>query len=280
MSDQSSTQSSDWLPIGGLHSLSDIQPPQGDNLHNYPKQMLFPESDIRFWNDVLIKVVQWLTDNGRLTADDCPIQDPDNDDRYLVAIEPKHPDGKDFNTHQREEVNSLHIETHHEAPDVARIARIIIERAGMDASQFKVRWESSNEFPQQTPPTTLAPNGEWRPLSEAIGMGTSKLQGIVFPDNSSVVTENWNELTVEVVRWLTDNNYPVRECCPIQTPKATTRYAVAEEPVRPSGAPHYGMIEVNSLWVVNDLHYEFAAGNARIIIMRVDADPSEFKVRW
>ena len=274
MSDQSSTQSSDWVPIGGLHSLSDIQPPPGNNLRNYPRQIMFPESDIRFWNDVLIKVVQWLTDNGHLTADDCPIQDPDNDDRYLVAIEPKHPDGKGFNTHQREEVNSLHIETHHEAPDVARITRIIIERAGMDASQFKLRWESSNQFPQ------AAITGEWRPLSEAIGMGTSKLQGIVFPDGSSIATSNWNELTVEVVRWLTDNNHPVREYCPIQTPDATTRYVVAEEPVRPSGEPHDGMIEVNSLWVLNDLHYEFAAGNARVVIERVGMDPSEFKVGW
>ena len=129
-------------------------------------------------------------------------------------------------------------------------------------------------------PTTPAPNGGWRPLSEAIGMGTSKLQGIVFPDNSSLITEDWNELTVEVVRWLTDNNYPVREQCPIQTPKAKTRYAVAEEPVRPSGEPHDGMIEVNSLWVLNDLHYEFAAGNARIVIERAGMEPSEFKVRW
>lgn len=272
-SDRSSVQRSDWLPTGGLHSLSDIHPPQGDNLRNHPTQMMLPETKIGMWNDVLIKVVQYLTDNGRLMH--CSIKDPANDARYIIATEPTHPDDKPFEEGRTREVNSLFFEVNHTASDTARITRIIIERAGMDASQFKLRWESSNQFPQ----ATIA--GEWRPLSEAIGMGTSKLQGIMFPDGSSIATNNWNELTVEVVRWLTDNNHPVREYCPIQTREATTRYVVAEEPVRPSGEPHDGMIEVNSLWVLNDLHYEFAAGNARAVIERVGmVDPSEFKVLW
>ena len=129
-------------------------------------------------------------------------------------------------------------------------------------------------------PTMLVPNGEWHPLESEDGtklrrlVGTN-LKGIMFPDNSSVATTAWNELLVEVVRWLTDNNYPVREQCPIQTPKAKTPCVVAEQPVRPSG-----MIEVNGIWVVGNIYYNRAAENARVVIKHVGMNPSKFKVQY
>ena len=134
-------------------------------------------------------------------------------------------------------------------------------------------------------PKTPAPNGEWCPLSDAKAIPKdSKLQEIVFPDGSSVDTRNWNELTVEVVRWLTDNNHPVREHCPIQTPTSKTPCVVAEQPVPSPGESHRSMTEVNGLWVVDNLRHGWATGNARAVIervgMEVDMDPSQFKVRW
>ena len=133
-------------------------------------------------------------------------------------------------------------------------------------------------------PTTPALSGEWRPLSDARGIDkTLKLQGIVFPDNSSVTTRDWNELTVEVVRWLNDNN-----CLPpppfrFQTRKSETRYVVAEQPISPSGEHYDGMTEVaDGVWVINHLHHDTAAGNARFVIdhERVRMDSSKFKVRY
>ena len=133
-------------------------------------------------------------------------------------------------------------------------------------------------------PTTPALSGEWRPLSDARGIDkTLKLQGIVFPDNSSVTTRDWNELTVEVVRWLNDNN-----CLPpppfrFQTRKSETRYVVAEQPISPSGEHYDGMTEVaDGVWVINHLHHDTAAGNARFVVdhERVRMDSSKFKVRY
>ena len=156
------------------------------------------------------------------------------------------------------------------------------------ASQSTPEQASSGAIPsgplpveQQTLPTTPAANGEWRPLSDAKAIDkTLKLQEIVFPDGSSVATRNWNELTVEVVRWLTDNNHLTKAHCPIKTPKAKTPCVFAEQPVRPSGEPHPRTTEVNGLWVVDNLRHSWAAGNARTVVKRVGMDSSKFKVRW
>lgn len=130
--------------------------------------------------------------------------------------------------------------------------------------------------------TTPAPSGEWRPLSESVGIDkTLKLQGIMFPDGSSVTTSNWNELTVEVVRWLNDNNRLPTPPFRIQTQEAKTRYVVAEQAIRPSGEHHDGMTEVaDGVWVISNLHHDTAAGNARFAIERVGVDPAEFQVRY
>ena len=292
---------SDHSGPDGWQSISSLQPKQGDNKNDNPTEMMFPDSSresITGWNQVVVEVVKWLTDNGSLGTSHCPIRDPDKPNKYIVAAAPKHPGNIGFNTRAREEVNSLYVETHYTAPEVVRNANTIIKRTGMNASQFKLRWGCSRpnapaqapaatisdgplSVAQQTPATTLAPNGEWRPLSDAKGIvRTSKLQGIMFPDGSSVATGNWNELTVEVVRWLTDNNHLTKAHCPIQTRTSKTQYVVAEQPVRPSGEPHPRMTEVNNLWVVDNLYYDQATGNARVVIRHVGMDPAQIKVQY
>ena len=147
MSDQSSTQSNVWTPpTGGWHllSVSDVEPSQGDNEYNHPRQMMFPGNSesvaITGWNQVVVEVVRWLTANRRLGLYR-PIQAPGRPGKCLFDTQPIHPDGSEFNPHAREEVNSLHIETHYTAPEVVRNARLIIEHVGMDTSQFMVRWQ-------------------------------------------------------------------------------------------------------------------------------------------
>ena len=58
--------------------------------------------------------------------------------RYLIAQEPVHPTGKGFT--QPKEVSSLYVEANYNPRDSVRNAKLIIEYAGMDASQFMVRW--------------------------------------------------------------------------------------------------------------------------------------------
>ncbi len=124
-------------PSDGWQSLSDIRPKPGDRK---PRQMMLPDNSvvaIRLWNHVGLEVVRWLTNNGRLDASHCPIRHDAS--KYIVDVQPTHP-GNRGGFVKTQEVNSLHVDLHYNASHAANNARIIIGRAGMDASQFKLRW--------------------------------------------------------------------------------------------------------------------------------------------
>lgn len=121
-------------PVGEWQPLSDIQPQAGAPR---PAEIMFPDNisaSIRYWSDVIVECVRWLTDNGHLNATHCPVQIGSS---YIIAAHPIHPNGNAFRYYK--EVNSLYINSNYSARDSVRNARLIIERAGLDASQFKVR---------------------------------------------------------------------------------------------------------------------------------------------
>lgn len=123
-------------PTAGWYALSDVQP--NDNDFN-PKQLMFPGNaveDITAWSEVVVKVILWLTKNGHLDAQRCTIQRDLS--RHLVSPRPIHPDGSEFNRAQK--VRSLYVELQDSAPALINDAKLIISQAGMDASQFKLRW--------------------------------------------------------------------------------------------------------------------------------------------
>lgn len=134
VSDHSGMESNGW------QSLSDLQLEEG---HNKPTRMMLHGDkvvNITMWNQVVVEIVRWLTDEEHLNASDhCPIQDPDDPNKFLVATQPKHRDDNDF-THPQE-VNSLYVDKRHRVPGIIKTAKIIIDHVEMDASQFKLYWE-------------------------------------------------------------------------------------------------------------------------------------------
>lgn len=125
-------------PGDGWHRLSDIHPQIGDPP---PIEIMLPGNlcvAIRYWNDIVAESVRWLSNKGHLTANQCPIQRATHLRRYIVASSPEHPTGAKFSSSK--EVNGFYINTDYTCDDLVRNARLIIERAGLDASQFKVRW--------------------------------------------------------------------------------------------------------------------------------------------
>ncbi len=121
-------------PGGEWQPLSDIKHQAGSR----PSEIMFPDNlsaTVSYWSDVVVESVRWLTDNGYLNASHCPVQVGSS---YIIAAQPVHANGNAFNYHR--EVNALYINTHYSARASVRNARLIIERAGLDASQFKVRW--------------------------------------------------------------------------------------------------------------------------------------------
>lgn len=277
----------------GWQALSDIQLKRGRN-DVKPAQIMFPDNSvvsITAWNQVVIQAVRWLASNGKLDARDCPIQRTRS--RYLVATQPIHPNGKEFINAR--EVNSLQLELSYTVPDTIRNAKFIIERAGMDASQFLVKRdlqefasdhsgnEGSGEFQQEISAggSQLAPTDEWRSLSDIQPKwGDDTPVQMMFPDNSSVNITIWNQVAVQAVRWLTDNNHLNATHCPIQLPRADRRCLVAVQPIHPSGKDFVSGEEVNSLYVERNYSAPTTIKNVKFIIERTGMNPSQFKLRW
>ena len=120
-----------WVP------LTEFQPSG-----NKPNEIMFPDNSttpIRFWVTIIVESTRWLIKTGRLDATHCPIRLDGSQDRYLVNTEPVHPNG-DNSYGAWEEVKPLWVEKHGSSGQVIRNTRIIIERVGLDPSQFKVRW--------------------------------------------------------------------------------------------------------------------------------------------
>ena len=121
----------EWVP------LTEFQPSG-----NKPNEIMFPDNSttpIRFWVTIIVESTRWLIKTGRLDATHCPIRLDGSQDRYLVNTEPVHPNG-DNSYGAWEEVKPLWVEKHGSSGQVIRNTRIIIERVGLDPSQFKVRW--------------------------------------------------------------------------------------------------------------------------------------------
>ena len=127
-------------PTDGCRSLSGFQPNKSDAK---PKQIqvMFPDNSsvaITAWKQLIVEVVRWLTDNNHLTKVHCPIKIPESKVRYLVAEQPTRPSGE---PHPRmAEVNSLWVVADMRYDHVVGNTRFVIQQAGMNPSQFKLRW--------------------------------------------------------------------------------------------------------------------------------------------
>ena len=296
-------------PTDSWQSLSDIQPKRGDVK---PTHMRLPDNSvvaITTWSQVTFQAVRWLTDNYHLLAAHCPIQQPrlraNSRSQYIVATQPIHPSGREFK--RAREVNSLYIELNYNVPDTARNTKIIIQRTGMDVSQFLLKWDFresarehgsagiSGELPQDTiagasqsipvqavaiphNPLSGAPTGGWRALSDIQPeQGDDKPTQMMFPDGSAVAISAWNRLVMESVRWLTDNGYLDARHCPI---RYLSRYLVATQPIHPTGRDFTYPQKVNGLYMELGFNAPRSARNANTIIKHVGLDPSQFKLRW
>ncbi|MCZ0943652.1 MAG: hypothetical protein OXJ53_11390 [Gammaproteobacteria bacterium] len=125
-------QSSDWVP------LSKLAPESGES----PLELLLPSGDIlgiTTWSELVPKLTKWLIDAGHLVGGNLPIR---AGTKYLVAAQAKHSDGKPFKNSKR--AGQFFVETNFNAGAHAKNMRIIIESAGRQADEFKVRTRRSN----------------------------------------------------------------------------------------------------------------------------------------
>lgn len=121
------------------HPLSQLKPSQGNSP---PIEIQLPDNSIRsirYWNSVVVEVTQWLLNNSHLHVGLCPIPQANSRARYLVHKDPKHPTGKGF--YNREQVETVWVEKDYIIPELIKNTRTIINHAGQDPAQFKVRFD-------------------------------------------------------------------------------------------------------------------------------------------
>ncbi len=137
-----------------------------------------------------------------------------------------------------------------------------------------------NPDPKPTPPPPPPPpdDYEWQPLSKLRPQrGSPPPTAIRFPDNTTAETKAWKSILVEAVRWLINGNHLTAAHCPIQA-KGSTRYRVAATPVHPNGDQFVNSAQVGPLYVETNLGLLHVVQATRLLVMRLDQDPSRFHV--
>ena len=122
---------SEWVP------LIDLSPQGGDTP---PIEIQFPDDSraaLGRWNLVVVESTRWLYKNNCLNAGNWRVQ---RATRYVVSDAPIHPNGKEFT--MASSIGSLFVEINYSAVNHVKNACLVIERAGQDPSQFKVRFSS------------------------------------------------------------------------------------------------------------------------------------------
>ena len=174
----------------------------------------------------------------------------------------------------------------------------LVKRAFHEFARELISTEGSGEFPQEaiagapqsvseqasaaiipSSPSPNAPTAGWQSISDIQPkLGDAKPTQMMFPDDSLAAINTWNQVVLQVVRWLTSNRRLDARHCPIQ--RTGARYLVATQPIHPSGKDFTNGREVNSLHVELSYNLLDMIANTKFIIDHVGMDASQFKLRW
>ncbi len=105
-----------------------------------PSEMRFPNGKaeaIKYWFHVLTRTVNWLIENGHLTADRCPVRIGGYSQKYIVHTASTHANGKPF--HRPLSAHSLLVEANVSAKNAIEHSQKVIRHSGQDPKRFHLR---------------------------------------------------------------------------------------------------------------------------------------------
>lgn len=117
----------------GWISLAELQAESGDK----PTDLKFPNNrqlKVKSWISFMVEIVTDLFNEGHLTQSHAPFK---HKTRYILTTSPTPPDGKAFL--RARQAGPFHVETNYSGPQMVERAQAIIEHAGLDPAQFRVR---------------------------------------------------------------------------------------------------------------------------------------------
>lgn len=129
----SESESLEWTSLPGFNPPGGTPPPQA---------IRFPggrECEIKRWNDLLVEVATWLSETGRLTARNVPVQSSAK--IYIVHDEPVHSTGNRF--FQYKEIPDAHlvVNTHGSALQMRNNAKKLLDHCGVNPATVQLQVE-------------------------------------------------------------------------------------------------------------------------------------------
>jgi len=124
---------SDTRASDGWQRLPAVQPKPHDPA---PRFLKFPDGtqvSIDKWVNLPLETVKWLSGKGVLTPKECPIQ---RAARYIVSMNPSHPDGSQFRNHKR--IGQFYVEANYSGRDQFRNTMVVLRHVAQDAGQYSV----------------------------------------------------------------------------------------------------------------------------------------------
>ena len=127
-----------------------VMPPPGDSQPltsvesggPKPAEMWFPDghwASLKYWYDLPLEAVNWLSRKGLLTPSHCPIKLTDRSKRYIVHTKPTQMDGQEFKNPKQ--AGDYYVMVNRNSKAGIRGAIAIINHVGQDPAQFKVRFD-------------------------------------------------------------------------------------------------------------------------------------------
>jgi len=97
------------------------------------KVMKFPdgkEYTIKYWKDLIFYTAKWFIDTDRLKKSDCPVT---LGSRYLVSLEAKHPNGKNF--YDPKKIKEFYVECNTNAENSIRRSKRLLEKFNVNPKE-------------------------------------------------------------------------------------------------------------------------------------------------
>jgi len=100
------------------------------------RKIIFPdgrEYEIKKWRDLLINIVSWLIETGRIRREDTPLSSPKSRKRYILNTEPKHRDGASYKYPKK--IGPYFLELHLGSRTIVRWSVYLLKKYNIDTSR-------------------------------------------------------------------------------------------------------------------------------------------------
>ena len=263
------------------------------------------ETSVSSWAGLLTETAEWLIQEGALSNDKYPVAAGRMSDKYMIHIEPVHPDRQKFRNAKRLS-NGLWLNTQLGGGDrVASLCAFLIEELHQDPAQFYVRLSQANEagtiqrvrdripvlqHSSSGSVVAIPPgSGEWMTFTQLAERGRAMLnrdtavwpQRFRDPRGNEINVIKWIGFLRETAEWFIREGLLTKEKCPVVVGDMHERCLINSEPLHQNGRG-FGRVNVlsNGLYLEANLYSRDVARHCAPLVQKLGGDPTQFHVQF